>query len=206
MRINLGQGGPVVLAISITNQFDWSYSVKLRKSDETDIVFEKAQLMSGSETVTLAADADEIAPFSIATTGITALAVTTQSMALTRDNPAVLDWEAGSGDASTKMEIELNIANHGGTPAVVQCLSEDSGHFEIPVSMVNALLDLGFSGFPSVSLTRAASNTANTGYGCVDLRTQSTTVLNVDIEGLISCSDNTDCPDDQTCQADLTCG
>ena len=159
----------------------------------------------GDEMV-LTASAEEIAPFSIATTGITALEVTTSSMALERDTPGVLDWAAGTSQDSTKIEIELNIANHGGTPAKVQCLSDDSGHFEIPVSMVNALLDLGFSGFPSVSLTRAASNVATTDYGCVDFRAQSTTVLTVDIDGLTSCSDTSDCPTDQTCLADLTCG
>ena len=159
-----------------------------------------------SETLVLSAASDEVSPFSIATEGITALTVSTTSMALERDAPGVLDWTAGTAQESTKVEIELNIANHGGTPAKVQCLSDDSGHFEIPVSMVNALLDLGFSGFPSVSLTRAASNVASTDFGCVDFRAQSTTVLSVDIDGLTSCSDNSDCPAEQTCQPDLTCG
>jgi hypothetical protein len=160
---------------------------------------------TGDELV-LSAAGDVIAPFSISTTGIEALTVITTSMALERDLPGSLDWTAGTAQESTKIEIELNIANHGGTPARVQCLSDDSGHFEIPTSMVNALLDLGFSGFPSVRLTRAASNVATTDYGCVDFRAQSTTVLTVDIDGLTSCSDNSDCPTDQTCLANLTCG
>jgi len=158
------------------------------------------------DEVMLSAAAEDIGPFSITTTGISALTLTTENMRLERDAPGVLDWEASTAHDSTKIEIELNIANHGGTPAKVRCLSDDSGHFEIPASMVNALLDLGFSGFPSVSLTRAASNVATTDYGCVEFRAQSTTVLSVNIDGLISCSDNSDCPTDQTCQADLTCG
>jgi hypothetical protein len=162
-------------------------------------------IQAGDEVV-LSAAGDVIAPFSISTTGIEVLNVTTASMRLERDVPGVLDWTAGTAQESTKIEIELNIANHGGTPAKVQCLSDDSGHFEIPTSMVNALLDLGFSGFPSVRLTRAASNVATTDYGCVDFRAQSTTVLTVDIDGLTSCSDNSDCPTDQTCLANLTCG
>jgi len=99
MRINLGQGGPVVLAISITNQFDWSYSIKLRKSDETDIVFEKAQLMSGSETVTLAADADEIRG---------------------REVEVVVTLDPGTGN-TTKADIlaEVSVGGATKTPAVI---------------------------------------------------------------------------------------
>ena len=157
------------------------------------------------DEISLSAAAEDIASFAIATTGVSTLDVTTDIMRLERDTPGVLDWTAGAEQPSARVEIELNIANHGGTPAKVACVSDDSGHFEIPVSMVNALLDLGFSGFPSIELTRASSNVTQTEYGCVDFRAQSTVVLSVDIPGLVSCSDNSDCPADQTCQADLTC-
>lgn len=161
-------------------------------------------LQRGDAIVLLAAPED-LAPFSMATIGIDPLDVTTQSLALAHDSGASLYWTPGSGHEAVAMEIELNIANHGGTPARVQCVTSDVGQFEIPSSMINALLNMGYSGFPSVTLTRAASNIAQIEYGCVAFRTQSRVVIPVEIPGLISCSNDNDCPTAQTCQVDLTC-
>jgi len=160
---------------------------------------------ANGDLLTLTAEGDVLADFAITTVGVTPLEATQASMTLVADTPAVLDWTAADGGAAVAVEIVLNIANHGGTPASVHCLAQDTGHFEIPVSMVNALLELGYSGFPSVSLTRVGSGTAELEEGCVEFRASSTRVLNVEIPGLTSCSDNGDCPDGQICQSDLTC-
>lgn len=158
------------------------------------------------DLLTLTAEGDALEGFVTATLGVAALETEMVSMAMVADTPSALQWTAADGGAAVAVEIVLNIANHGGTPASVHCLAEDTGSFEIPASMVNALLGLGYSGFPSVSLTRVGSGTAELEAGCVDFRASSTRVLNVEIPGLTSCSDSGDCPEGQSCQPDLTCG
>lgn len=143
---------------------------------------------------------------SIATVGVAPLEVTTSSLSVARDAASTLEWVAAAADDGVRMEVELSIANHGGTPGRILCTTDDSGSFTIPVALTNALLDRGFSGFPSVTLTRQGSGTGDTANGCVELIARSEVVVPIDIPGLTSCSNDDDCPGAETCQPDLTCG
>jgi hypothetical protein len=102
--------------------------------------------------------------------------------------------------------VELNIARHGGTPGWIECLVEDTGEVQIPSELINALLARGFSGYPALIITRHQVDSTATEAGCVELRVESSAALDVAIPGLISCSDNGDCPEPLTCQGDLRCG
>ncbi len=143
---------------------------------------------------------------SIATVGVAALEVTTSSLAVARDVPSTLEWTPAAADDGVRMEVELSIANHGGTPGRILCTTDDSGAFTIPVELTNALLDRGFSGFPSVTLTRQGAGTGDTANGCVELIARSEVVVPIEIPGLTSCSTDDDCRGAETCQPDLTCG
>jgi len=158
------------------------------------------------DLVSLQASGGSISPFALAATGVGPLVVTTASVALQRDLPATLQWSPLAEDPGVRLALELNIANHGGTPGRVVCELQDTASFEIPAALVTALLDGGFSGFPTVSLTRQGVDSVDSDLGCVELHLLSEVVLPVSIPGLVSCSDSTDCPSGQTCQPDLTCG
>ena len=157
------------------------------------------------DDIHLTTSGGDIASFSLATRGVAALEVSQESLLLEAETNASLDWTPTTEDEAIRLQIVLNITNHGGNPGEVICETEDDGHFEIPAALVTALLETGYSGFPSVSLTRVGSNIGNTELGCVDFRAESTVVLPVEIPGLISCSNDDDCPEGQTCQPDLTC-
>lgn len=158
------------------------------------------------DSVSLQASGGSISPFSLVATGVGPLVVTTASVALQRDRPATLQWAALPQNDGVRLALELNIANHGGTPGRVVCELSDTGSFDIPAALVTALLDGGFSGFPTVSLIRQGVDSVDSDLGCVELHLLSEVVLPVSIPGLVSCSDSTDCPSGQTCQPDLTCG
>jgi len=100
----------------------------------------------------------------------------------------------------------LNIAQHGGTPGWIECDVPDNGQLELPQALTNQLLGFGFSGFPTLSVTRRTADSTTTSYGCVQFVVESTAVFDVDIPGLTSCSDNEDCTSPELCQPDLTCG
>ena len=59
MSIQIGTGGPVVLDMRITNQFDWVYVATLKRSGAEDRVISKAGLKANHEAVTLAGDAKQ---------------------------------------------------------------------------------------------------------------------------------------------------
>jgi hypothetical protein len=160
----------------------------------------------GSDLVLYADGADAIAPFVLDVLGVAPLVSPATSVPLVRDQVVALTWTApASGDAST-VHVDLNIAQHGGTPGWIECEVADTGNFSLPVALTNQLLDQGASGFPSLIMTRRSVDSADTAGGCVQWSAQSAVTLTVDIDGLTSCSEPADCTPPETCQGDLTCG
>ncbi len=151
-------------------------------------------------------DGVDIPAFALRGEGIAPLEVEGQTLPLDEGQDAQLRWTAPMTEGPGQMHIELNIANHGGTPARIECITDDDGEFAIPAALVDRLLSLGASGFPSVALTRRTVDRTDLPLGCIELKVESTTVLDVEIEGLVSCSFDEDCPEGQTCRLDLTCG
>lgn len=147
-----------------------------------------------------------IDPFTLRGEGVAPLMVDGDTLPLDRGVDAALTWTPPAADGPAQVHVELNIANHGGTPARIECITEDDGAFAIPAALVDRLLDLGYSGFPSVVLTRRTVDRVELAPGCAELRVESAAALDVAIEGLTSCSDDDDCPAGETCQPDLTCG
>ncbi len=147
-----------------------------------------------------------IPPFALRAVGIATLTVAATSVALEQGQPIALSWQAPGDPSASEIGIELNIAQHGGTAGRIACEVPDTGSFTLPVTLTNALLASGFSGFPSIAITRHSSDSQEVGPGCVELVVQSQVTLPVEIDGLISCSNPDDCPDGQTCRADLSCG
>ncbi|MFC1609610.1 hypothetical protein ACFL6C_01500 [Myxococcota bacterium] len=159
-----------------------------------------------SAELTLHATGGEIEPFSILAFGVDPLSVIDEEMFLEHNAPATLSWLPSGEVPNSRIRILLSIANHGGIPARVECTTDDTGSFEIPANLVNTLLDVGYSGFPTVTVTRESAGSVSVDYGCVEFVVWSKVVLPVEIPGLTSCSFADDCLEGQICRADLTCG
>jgi hypothetical protein len=157
----------------------------------------------GDPVTLTAAGADTVQPFTLNGVGIEPLVWAGDTVALTAGTPLELRWTSAEGPA--RLRVEINIANHGGTPAHIWCDLDDTGTFDVPVALTDALLALGFSGFPSVVATRRTVDAAQTALGCVEFALTSTHIIDIEIDGLISCSFDEDCPDGRLCQPDLTC-
>lgn len=162
--------------------------------------------IEGDELQLTASGDGDVAAFSLDARGIAALTSPNASVLLDVDQPVSLQWTVPDQPDLSEIHIDLNIAQHGGTPGWIECEVPDTGQFDLPVSLSNQLLDGGYSGFPSVILTRRSMDSVTTERGCVDWSVRSTYGFEVEIPGLISCSNNDECPDGQTCQGDLTCG
>jgi hypothetical protein len=136
--------------------------------------------------------------------GIAPLALT-GAFTLTSGQPLPVVWTPPQDPAASSIEVVLDISHHGGSKGKITCRVPDSGAFQIPASQVTELLALGVAGFPTIVVTRVASGTAALAGG-VTLRVTSSLERAVEIPGLRSCTSNADCPTNQTCRADLTCG
>ena len=76
---------------------------------------------------------------------------------------------------------------------------------EIPAALLDSLVALGVAGFPTIVLTRSTVGSAVIAAGRVDLLVFSELEQEVEIPGLVSCTDDADCPEGETCGSDLRC-
>jgi hypothetical protein len=119
---------------------------------------------------------------------------------------ASLAWTAPAMAGPAKVEISLNVNGHGLVGSHVDCVAGDTGSFTIPEPLVTSLLADGLSGFPTLTIRRTTTDSAQTANGCAELDVESAVTLDVMIPGLESCDGNEDCTPPETCQPDLTCG
>ncbi|MCA9706751.1 MAG: hypothetical protein KDK70_12945, partial [Myxococcales bacterium] len=102
-------------------------------------------------------------------------------------------------DTPAHVRIEINIDQHGISPATLVCDVPDTGSYSVPATLVDALLQAGVSGFPSANLYRQTIDSTQGPTGCVELRIRGRTPTAVEVEGHTACNVPEDCPPGQTC-------
>ena len=157
------------------------------------------------EAVSFTASGDYFSAFTLETKGISPLALLGDAIVLDSTQPLKLAWTPPGKAGISRIHVKLDISHHGGTKGMIECEAEDTGSLELSAAMVTKLLNLGVAGFPTVIVTRKAVSSVTIAPGRVDLIVSSVVEHPVQIAGLTSCSADTDCPNGQTCQSDLTC-
>ncbi|MFA6033525.1 MAG: hypothetical protein WC889_11555, partial [Myxococcota bacterium] len=143
--------------------------------------------------------------FVLKSRGVSQLTLASGTLSLEKDTALALNWTApGTADIS-KIHVKLDISHHGGTKGKIECDVADNGTLVLPAGMITELLGLGYAGFPSIVVTRSAAGSAVISAGKVEIVVSSGVESQVKIQGLISCNDDEDCPEGETCQDDLTC-
>ncbi len=173
--------------------------------DYNETINDPYPAFNSGDALTLSAAGDEADAFSLSGEGVGLMTTSASTVELVESQPIELSWDATGASDNSTVEIELTVNAHGGTPAWISCETEDTGSFSIPADIVGQLVDLGLSGFPRVSLTRQTVDSTELSTGCVDFTVTSGVTLDVSIDGLVSCSDTSDCPDGQTCNEALIC-
>lgn len=149
---------------------------------------------------------DDVGPFTLDGVGIAPMAAPSTVVAIQRDMPAVFTWDAAGADPeSSAVYIDITVNPHGSTTGWIECLVEDTGEFEVPAALVTRLVDLGLSGFPRATLGRRSTDGVSLPSGCVDFRISSEVTIDLEVDGLVSCNTNDDCPDAQVCSVELAC-
>ncbi len=179
----------------IANNYQPSASIKLQYPPFAE-----------GDPVRLETGGGDYAPFVLQSQGIAALELVGDgAVPLAPDQPVMLQWAPPGQAGIARIQVALNIAHHGGERGKITCDVEDSGSLEIPASLVTELIGLGVSGFPMISITRAAVGHTTIEPGRVELVVFSRVERAVEIPGLTSCTEDAHCPTGQTCQLDMRC-
>ena len=121
-----------------------------------------------------------------------------------REQPVKLVWDAPSQPDIARVQIRLDVSHHGGKKGELDCDVPDTGAFEMPASLVTALVDLGLAGYPTIVLARVAAASSSEQPN-LKLAALASVELEVDT-GIASCTEDTNCPPGQLCNKDnLTC-
>ncbi len=157
--------------------------------------------------VALTSEGGDFSPIAVTTKGIAILEVEAAGSALPISSEAglTLKWQPPKSSKDSQIFVELDISHHGGARGKINCQTADDGELEIPQSLIAGLIELGFSGFPTISIARKSSGGANIEAGRIVFEIVSALELPLSIPGLVSCTDTAECEDGQTCAADRTC-
>lgn len=145
------------------------------------------------------------APITLHAKGIAPLVIPAGDIAIEKGKPLVLTWTPKGASSDATIHVMIDISHHGGTKGRILCDAPDNGSLTIAASLITPLYNLGFSGYPSIDVTRSSMGMTSLSQGRVSLNVIQVIQRFITIPGLISCQDSTDCPMGKTCQTDLQC-
>jgi hypothetical protein len=157
------------------------------------------------EAIRVETGGGDYAPFVVVSSGIAPLVLADGALALARDQALALSWTLPATAGTSTIHVKLDISHHGGSKGKIECDTDDDGSLTVAASLVTSLLDLGVAGFPTIVVARHAVGSTTIAPGRVDLEIVSDLEVTVEVPGVTSCNEDTDCSDGQTCQTDLTC-
>jgi hypothetical protein len=157
------------------------------------------------DTIAVHAAGGDYTAFDLEAKGVAPLTFTSTDFELEMGKALELTWTAAADPKSSPVHLKLDISHHGGSKGMIECDADDTGSLTIPAALMTELIGLGVAGFPSVIMTRVSTGTAQIAPGRVELAVSSKVEKLVTVAGVDSCTKDMDCPDGETCQADLTC-
>lgn len=151
-------------------------------------------------------DTEFNAAFRVSSTGIQPLVLAGAALVAQPGAGLSVAWTPAGDVDNDQISVKLDLSHHGGSKGMITCETDDDGALELSAALMGQLLDLGVAGFPTVIVSRKAIGSTTIDAGRVDLIVSSDVEAPITIPGLVSCTDDMECPDGQTCQDDLTCG
>jgi hypothetical protein len=156
------------------------------------------------DDVRFAAEGDGFEPFELTAPCVVPMEFP-GPLAFETDMPLSVVWTPGLVELA-RVHVAIDISHHGGARGLIECDVPDTGSLEIAAPMVQGLIDLGVSGFPTITLTRAVRAEGSTAEAAqVELTISSTYQNHLDVPNLTSCTQDAQCPSGQSCQFDFRC-
>lgn len=161
-------------------------------------------------TVGLETEGGDYSAFTLEARGISPLDVPdAQTLAIATsaaNGPLVVRWTSAAANAKGRIRISLDIAHHAGIAAELHCDVPDAGMATIPGRLLDALVARGTAGFPEIVFTRVSAGSTMLVPGCVELDVASSVPRQLAVEGVTSCTQDSECTAPQVCRPELKCG
>jgi len=116
-----------------------------------------------------------------------------------------LNWTAPAQPELARIEVKVDVSHHGGAKGKIECDADDSGRLTVDGALVAGLIELGVAGFPTITLTRVMRSAAQREPRQVTLRILEAVERPLDVPGVASCTEDTQCPGGQKCASNLLC-
>ena len=149
-------------------------------------------------SIRLRASGAALPPFSLAGWGVAPLVLDEGPIRLEPGQPLRVSWRPGQ-PGPARVQLDLDIDQHGVTPATLSCEAPDSGSFEVPADLIGMLLAAGASGYPRMRVSRQAADSADLPPGCVELIVSSAVERSLDVAGHTPCRNDLDCQTPRRC-------
>lgn len=156
-------------------------------------------------SVELSSTGGDYQPLSLLGWGVSSVQGVAELVPVRAGAPLEVSWQAPPDPGPARVQLNLNLNHHGSSSNWIECDVPDVGAAAVPAALVDALLALGQSGYPTLTVTRRSVSSASIEPGCVELQIASTTVSDVQLEGLQSCSSPADCQPGQLCLPEFYC-
>jgi hypothetical protein len=144
-------------------------------------------------------------PISLLGWGVSSLEGVAELVPVRTGAPLELLWQPPPDAGPARIHLNLNINHHGSSSNWIECDAPDVGAAAVPAALIDALLERGRSGYPTLTVTRRSVSSVVIEPGCVELQVAATTVSDVQLEGLQSCSGPADCAPGQRCLPEFYC-
>jgi hypothetical protein len=153
----------------------------------------------------LSASGGEYGSFELRGWGISPFEAVADPITVSEGQAVHLAWAAPVDPGPARVQVSLDINNHGSSSTSIDCDFPDTGAADIPASLIDALYAKGISGNPTITLGRGTATSASLAPGCVQFLVRSELDLDVTLPGLTSCGESSECPSGQTCNAMQFC-
>jgi hypothetical protein len=151
-----------------------------------------------SAPIRLQTEGGDLPAFTLRGAGVPPLTLPTQPLMLESSAPLSVSWTIASAPAA-RIQLTLDIDQHGSTPATLVCDTPDSGSFTIPADVITDLLTAGTSGYPQLTISRRTADSTLLPPGCVDLTVEAALTRPLQVRGHTPCTRPADCPAGLTC-------
>ena len=148
---------------------------------------------SEGDTVTVSAAGADYPAFTVATPCVQPLEVVEDVIDMAPNQDASFTTNAPAQTGQSRILINVDISHHGGFKGEIVCDLPDTGTVTIPANLVTQLIELGWAGYPSLTVTRVSSAVASVDTGQVELAIESVVYKAISLPGLVSCTEDSHC-------------